>query len=102
MVVVGEKERGPNEHVYSRVVDSPSGTKFLCVLWHDPSDPDDKPTVTLWGPHLTDKDCWEQFRRMSKYAKNKREVGDWARLPKASRLLIDARIRIGLDRLAAH
>jgi hypothetical protein len=54
------------------------------------------------GPHLTDKDCWEQFRRMSKYAKNKREVGDWARLPKASRLLIDARIQIGLDRLAAH
>jgi hypothetical protein len=100
-VVVGEEHAGPNDCVYTRVVDSPSGTKFLCVVWHDPDDPDNEPTVTLWGPHLTDEDCREQFRRMSKHADD-RKVGDWTTLPEASRLLINARIQQGLDRLAAH
>ena len=102
IVVVSEKEHaGPNDCVYTCVIDSPSGTKFLCVVWHDPDDPDNEPTVTLWGQHLTDEDCWKQYRRMSKHA-DQRKVGDWTVLPEASRLLIYARIQQGLDRLAAH
>ena len=84
IVVISEKQHaGPNDRVYNRFVDGPSGTKFLCVVWHDPDDPDNEPMITLWGPHLTDEDCRKQYRRMSTIARakgDKWKVGDWTKL----------------------
>jgi hypothetical protein len=102
VVVVGKKQHaGPNDRIFTCVAQSPSGAKFLCVVWHDPGDPDNEPTVTLWGPNFTEEDCWKQFRGMSKRG-YKRKAGDWAGLPEASRGSIGDRILIGLDRLTAH
>ena len=62
VISIGKKQQAdPNDQIFTCVVDSPSGAKFLCVIWHDPGDSDNEPLVTLYGPHLTNEDCWEQF-----------------------------------------
>jgi hypothetical protein len=101
VIRIGKKtQAGENDLIYHSVVTHPLGTKYLAIVWYNPDDPGDEPVITLWGPYATDKECWNEFRRLNRG--NWRKACDWDALPEPLFRAINARIKQGVDRLTAH